>query len=52
MNPNQKNDELIRIDLTDTQKEQVRHATGKDAESVELTAQELEERIAPRMMAP
>ncbi len=48
---NQKNDEIVKIDLTDAQKEQVKNATGKDAESIELGAQELEERIAPRMMA-
>ena len=46
--PNDKKDELVRIDLTDTQKAQVKAATGKDAESIELRAQELEERIAPR----
>ena len=37
----------LRITLTPEQKEQVRQATGKDAEAVELTVQELEERIAP-----
>ena len=39
----------IRIDLTPEQKAQVRSATGKDAEAVELSAEELEERIAPRI---
>jgi hypothetical protein len=43
-----KQDDLVRLDLTDTQKAQVKQATGKDAESIELNAQELEERIAPR----
>jgi hypothetical protein len=33
--------------LTPEQKEQVRKATGKDADAVELTVEELEERIAP-----
>jgi hypothetical protein len=47
MNPNDKQD-IVRIDLTDTQKEQVKLATGKDAESIELNSQELEARIAPR----
>jgi hypothetical protein len=42
--------DLIKIDLTDAQKEQVKKVTGKDVESIELGAQELEERIAPRMM--
>ena len=52
MNPNDnKQDDIVRIDLTDTQKEQVKQAIGKDADSIELHTQELEERIAPRMMA-
>jgi hypothetical protein len=37
----------FRIELTPEQKSQVRHATGKDAEAVELSVEELEERIAP-----
>jgi hypothetical protein len=37
----------IRIELTPEQKAKVRSATGKDAESVELSVEELEERIAP-----
>ena len=43
-----KKDELVRIELTESQKAQVKDVTGKDAESIELNAQELEERIAPR----
>lgn len=44
-----KNDkEIVRIDLTPEQKELVKKEIGKDAEAVELTTQELEERIAPR----
>ena len=43
-----KHEEVIKIDLTDAQKAQVKQVTGKDAESIELGAQELEERIAPR----
>jgi hypothetical protein len=39
--------EPFRIQLTPEQKAQVRSATGKDAESVELSVEELEERIAP-----
>ena len=38
----------IRIELTPEQKAKVRDATGKDAEAVELSVEELEERIAPR----
>ena len=39
--------EQFRIALTPEQKAQVREATGKDAEAVELSVEELEERIAP-----
>ena len=42
----------IRIRLTPEQQKQVRDATGKDAEAVELTAEELEERIAPMKFPP
>jgi uncharacterized small protein (DUF1192 family) len=37
----------FRIELTPEQKAKVRNATGKDAEAVELSVEELEERIAP-----
>jgi uncharacterized small protein (DUF1192 family) len=37
----------FRIALTPEQKEQVRIATGKEAEALELSVEELEERIAP-----
>jgi hypothetical protein len=37
----------VQIKLTPEQREAVRKATGKSADSIELTAQELEERIAP-----
>ena len=37
----------IRIQLTPEQKALVKNATGKDAEAVELSVGELEERIAP-----
>ena len=39
--------EPVRINLTDEQKKMVRDATGKDAEAIELSVEELEERIAP-----
>jgi hypothetical protein len=37
----------FRIKLTPEQKAQVQSATGKEAEAVELSVEELEERIAP-----
>jgi hypothetical protein len=37
----------ISLKLTAEQKEAIKAATGKDAEAIELTAEELEERIAP-----
>jgi uncharacterized small protein (DUF1192 family) len=37
----------FRLTLTPEQKEQVRKATGKEADTVELSIEELEERIAP-----
>jgi hypothetical protein len=42
----------FRIKLTPEQKAQVRTVTGKDAEAVELSVEELEERIAPGRLAP
>jgi hypothetical protein len=39
--------EQVRIQLTPEQKAQVKSATNKDTEAIELTAAELEERIAP-----
>lgn len=42
-----KEKEIVRIDLTTTQKQVVKKETGKDAEAIELTVSELEERIAP-----
>lgn len=38
---------IFRMTLSPEQKEQVRKATGKDAEVIELSVEELEERIAP-----
>ena len=37
----------FRIELTPDQKAKIRAATGKDAEAVELSLEELEERITP-----
>jgi hypothetical protein len=39
--------EQFRIKLTPEQKSQVKDVTGKEAEAVELSVEELEERIAP-----
>jgi uncharacterized small protein (DUF1192 family) len=44
-----KEPEIVRIDLTREQKEQVKKEIGKDADAVELTVSELEERIAPKV---
>lgn len=46
-----KNDkEIVRIDLTPEQKQQVKKEIGKEGDSVELTVKELEERIDPVAM--
>jgi hypothetical protein len=45
-----KETEIVRIDLTDEQKEQVKAVTEKTADAIELTVQELESRIAPQML--
>ena len=44
--------ETFRMTLTPEQKDQVRKTTGKDAEAIELTVEELEERIAPYKPRP
>jgi hypothetical protein len=47
----QKDDAVVRIDLTPDQRQLVKEETGKTAEAIELTVQELEQRIAPRLSA-
>ena len=37
----------VRLQLTPEQQEQIKQAIGKDAETLELSVEELEERIAP-----
>ena len=37
----------IRIQLTDAQKKQIEEATGRKSEALEMSVEELEERIAP-----
>lgn len=44
--------ENIRLTLTPEQKEMIKNSTGKDAEAVEFSVQELEERIAPGNLFP
>jgi uncharacterized small protein (DUF1192 family) len=39
--------EPVRTDLTDAKKAELRKTTGKDADTVELSVEELEERVAP-----
>ena len=39
--------ERIRIELTAEQKKQIKEASGEDIDAIELTAEELEDRIAP-----
>lgn len=39
----------IRIELTPDQKQVVKAATNRDADAIQLTVQELEQRIAPRL---
>ena len=43
----QNENEVVRIDLTADQKQALKTATDKDAQAIELTVQELEQRIAP-----
>jgi hypothetical protein len=37
----------IQLDLTETQRTQIRTALGKEAAAIELTAEPLEDRVAP-----
>ena len=41
--------QVVRLDLTQAQKDQLKHTTGRDGDALELTVEELEERIAPRL---
>lgn len=41
--------DVVRIDLSKEQKDQLKNVTSRDAEAIELTVKELEERIAPRI---
>jgi len=44
--------QAVRIELTSDQKQQILEATGKDASAIELTVEELEERVSPRAWKP
>ena len=46
----QNEQEIVRINLTNEQKEKVKAATDKNADAIELTVQELEARIAPKVL--
>jgi hypothetical protein len=37
----------VKIELTEDQKKQIHEATGKNASAIELTVEELEERVSP-----
>ncbi|HTJ23131.1 MAG TPA: hypothetical protein VL383_12090 [Gemmatimonadaceae bacterium] len=41
----------MRITLTPAQAQDVKQATGREAEAIELTVEELEQRIAPYRLA-
>ncbi len=40
---------IFRLPLTDAQRSAVKAVTGRDGESIELTVEELEQRIMPRL---
>ena len=40
---------IVRIDLTANQQQQVKERTGQRADAIDLTVEELEERITPRI---
>lgn len=42
---------VVRIDLTAEQREKIRAATGKNIEALQISADELEQRIAPSLVA-
>jgi hypothetical protein len=44
--------EIVRVDLTQEQKDTVKSETDKNAEAIKLTVQELEARIAPFHPSP
>lgn len=48
MDKNQgKQQKTVRIDLTNEQRQHIQQVTGKNAQAIELSVNELEERISP-----
>ncbi len=43
----EKKSKPVRIELTEEQRNKIRETTGKDANAIEFSAEELEERVAP-----
>ena len=43
----EKKSKPVRIELTDEQRNKIRETTGKEANAIEFSAEELEERVAP-----
>lgn len=41
--------DLVRINLTPQQMQELRISIGRDVEAIELTVEELEQRLAPRL---
>jgi len=39
--------EVVRLELTKDQREQVKRVTGRDSVAIQMSVEELEERIAP-----
>jgi uncharacterized small protein (DUF1192 family) len=48
--PSKKKEPPFRLTLTKEQQEMIKKATGKKADALELSIEELEERIAPMRM--
>jgi type VI protein secretion system component Hcp len=44
-------DQRVRIDLTPAQQEEIKAASGRDIDAVELHVDQLEERVAPSLFS-
>jgi hypothetical protein len=51
MEPSKRGTTFVRLILTEAQQQQVREQTGRDSQAIELTAEELEERVVPKLSA-